>query len=312
MKSHIFTAFVGTLLLVSSIGGCTDKMSLSSVESKPTTTAVVAQANSTNNIETSIYNQINQYRQSHNLSAIRLDPFLSEQARLYSEQVARGETSFENTNFDAQFEVIRQNIPFESVKINLAYNEGYEDPATTTVENWLNSVSHRQNIEGNFDLMGVGVAKNEANQYYFTNILLKEIPPISNTVLQNLEREVFRQVNEYRRSQGLTMLVLDERISEQCRQHAQDMANGTATFSHDGFDQRVDNINQSIPYQAAAENLAYNQGHDDPVKVAVQGWIKSPGHHKNMIGDFELTGVGVARNEKGEYYFNQIFIKRFN
>jgi uncharacterized protein YkwD len=28
-----------------------------------------------------------------------------------------------------------------------------------------------------------------------------------------------------------------------------------------------------------------------------------------MIGDFNLTGIGVAKNRAGEYYFTQIFIK---
>ncbi len=310
MKNKIFKTTLGLFLLVATLEGCAKILSLPRVEPSSAPTSVGLVSNSTDVIETSIYTQINQYRQSRNLTPIRLDPFLSEQARLYSEQVAQGQTSFENTNFESQFERIGEQIPFESVKINLAYNEGYDDPATATVENWLESPSHRQNIEGNFNLMGIGVAKNLDNKYYFTQILLEEVPTISSSNLRALELEVFRQVNEYRQSRGLSTLRLDERISQQSRFHSEAMAQGSATFSHDGFDQRIDVINNSIPYRGAAENLAYNQGYDDPVKVAVEGWIDSPGHHKNMIGDFELTGVGVARNDQGEYYMNQIFIKQ--
>ena len=50
-------------------------------------------------------------------------------------------------------------------------------------------------------------------------------------------------------------------------------------------------------------------GYSNPGEVAVEGWIKSPGHHKNMIGDYDLTGIGIAQNSEGTYYFNQIFIK---
>lgn len=310
MKSKIFKTTLGLFLLVTALEGCAKHLSLPQVESSPSNPSVGLVSNSTEAIETSIYTQINQHRQSLNLTLIRLDPFLSEQARLYSQQVAQGQTSFENTNFESQFEQISKQIPFESIKINLAYNEGYDDPATTTVENWLESSSHRQNIEGNFDLMGIGVAKNQANEYYFTQILLEEVPSISSSNLRELELEVFRQVNEYRQSRGLSTLRLDERISQQSRFHSEAMAQGSATFSHDGFDQRIDIISNSISYRGAAENLAYNQGYDDPVKVAVEGWINSPGHHKNMIGDFDLTGVGVARNDQGEYYMNQIFIKQ--
>ena len=34
-------------------------------------------------------------------------------------------------------------------------------------------------------------------------------------------------------------------------------------------------------------------------------------HYENIIGDFNLTGIGVAVNEKNEYYFTQIFLKTY-
>jgi uncharacterized protein YkwD len=88
------------------------------------------------------------------------------------------------------------------------------------------------------------------------------------------------------------------------------MANGRVTFSHDGFQQRVAAIARTIPYNRAAENVAYNQGYSDPVRQAVQGWLKSTGHRQNIEGSFNLTGIGIAQNAKGEYYFTQVFIRR--
>jgi uncharacterized protein YkwD len=29
-----------------------------------------------------------------------------------------------------------------------------------------------------------------------------------------------------------------------------------------------------------------------------------------MVGAYDLTGIGIAKNAKGEYYYSQIFIKR--
>jgi len=43
---------------------------------------------------------------------------------------------------------------------------------------------------------------------------------------------------------------------------------------------------------------------------AVKGWINSPGHQKNMVGDYNLTGIGIAKNNVGEYYFTQLFVKK--
>ncbi len=125
-----------------------------------------------------------------------------------------------------------------------------------------------------------------------------------------MEQKIHEQVNQYRASRNLPLLKLDPRISEACRTHSKAMSEGKVPFSHQGFEQRVAAIAQSIPYRSAAENVAYNLGYSDPVTQAVQGWIESPGHRKNMEGTFDLTGVGVVQNAKGEYYFTQIFIRR--
>ncbi|MEC4984973.1 MAG: CAP domain-containing protein [Oscillatoria sp. PMC 1068.18] len=128
--------------------------------------------------------------------------------------------------------------------------------------------------------------------------------------LSALEQAINQQVNEYRQSKGLSALELDPRISEQSRLHSEAMAQGKVPFSHQGFEGRVKAVEKAIPYRAAAENVAYNQGYQDPVTQAVQGWIKSDGHRKNMEGDFDVSGIGVAKNAQGEYYFTQVFIKR--
>lgn len=138
------------------------------------------------------------------------------------------------------------------------------------------------------------------------------VPTTPTTIINptTLERAIHEQVNEYRRSQNLPPLKLDSNIIAVARAHSKAMASGRATFSHDGFDQRVEEISRRIDYRSAGENLAYNFGYSDPGKQAVVGWIKSPGHRKNMEGNFDLTGIGVAQNAKGEYYFTQLFIRQ--
>lgn len=126
---------------------------------------------------------------------------------------------------------------------------------------------------------------------------------------QMLEQSVHAQINQYRKSKGLPPLTLDPRISRQALGHSQAMASGRVPFSHNGFQQRVQAIASLIPYSGAAENVAYNMGYRDPATQAVQGWLKSPGHRKNIEGRYDLTGVGIAQNAKGEMYFTQIFIK---
>lgn len=132
----------------------------------------------------------------------------------------------------------------------------------------------------------------------------------NSTQFNNLEKSVHQQINQYRQSQNLPSLSWDETIAQQARVHSQAMASGAAPFSHKGFEERINSIKQSIPYRSAAENLAYNQGYSNPDQQAVAGWLESPGHLKNIQGDFNLTGVGITKNSKDEYYFTQIFLKR--
>ncbi|MFB2878979.1 CAP domain-containing protein [Floridanema aerugineum] len=136
-----------------------------------------------------------------------------------------------------------------------------------------------------------------------------EIVAQNPNTLTNLERSIHEQVNKYRQSQKLPPLTLNSAITQQSRLHSQAMANGKVPFSHQGFEQRVNAIEKSVSYNSAGENVAYNQGYKDPATQAVQGWLKSPGHLKNIRGNFNLTGIGVAQNSKGEYYFTQIFIR---
>jgi uncharacterized protein YkwD len=130
------------------------------------------------------------------------------------------------------------------------------------------------------------------------------------TSIATLEQKVFVQINQYRATKGLPPLTSNATIAQQARIHSQNMANGSVPFSHEGFQQRFQTIAAVIPLMSMAENVAYNSGYSDPVTVAVQGWLKSPGHKTNIEGNYNLTGIGVAKSRTGAYYFTQIFVRR--
>ncbi|AFZ55934.1 CAP domain-containing protein [Anabaena cylindrica FACHB-243] len=122
-----------------------------------------------------------------------------------------------------------------------------------------------------------------------------------------IEASVFQKINQYRASQNLPALTRNSQIDSQARIHSQNMASGRVGFGHSGFQSRIQAI--AIPYSAAAENVAYNQGSTDPATTAVQGWLKSTGHLTNIKGNYNLTGIGVANNSRGQIYFTQIFLR---
>ena len=124
-----------------------------------------------------------------------------------------------------------------------------------------------------------------------------------------MEQDILLQINEYRQSQFLSLLRWNETIADYCRTHSLNMAAGAVDFGHDGFNDRVNGIAQTISYEYAAENVASNN-YSDPVTTAVDGWLNSPEHLENIEGDYNLTGIGVAQDEDGVYYFTQIFIRQ--
>ena len=125
----------------------------------------------------------------------------------------------------------------------------------------------------------------------------------------SLERQTHDRINAYRYSKGLASLKWSDAIAEQARRHSRNMATGATAFGHDGFDARMHELVQSVMWTGVAENVFMLLNLPDPAAVAVGGWIDSPGHRQNIEGDYDLTGVGIARAEDGSLYFTQIFVK---
>ncbi|MBC8121752.1 MAG: CAP domain-containing protein [Gemmatimonadaceae bacterium] len=123
-----------------------------------------------------------------------------------------------------------------------------------------------------------------------------------------MEQTVHDKVNQYRTEHQLPPLTLDPRISEQARIHSRAMASGKVPVGHAGFGQRTRNLLKIISLRHVAENATYNQGYTVPEQQAVHDWIESTGHRVNLKGRYNLTGIGVVRNDVGEYYFTQIFV----
>jgi uncharacterized protein YkwD len=163
-------------------------------------------------------------------------------------------------------------------------------------------------------LTGCGSSGSKANQrpkgVQGNSLFVEGTAPLNQPNSNEVVRTVHQDVNEYRVSRGLQPLALHPLVSEVATAHSRKMATGKVPFGHDGFEKRLKTLRQSLPFSKAAENVGYNMGYPDPGSKAVKGWLHSPKHLENIQGDFNLTGIGVAKNDKGEYYFTQIFLKQ--
>ncbi len=129
----------------------------------------------------------------------------------------------------------------------------------------------------------------------------------TSTEALQLEQEVYQLINRYRISQNLPPLTANEILTQQARMHSQAMATKRIPIGHSGFVKRVKKISGSLPCRAAAENVAYNKGYSNSAQRAAQGWFKNKKHRENIEGNYHLTGIGVAMDSQGAYYFTQIF-----
>jgi len=124
-------------------------------------------------LENRIYNLVNQHRTQIGLEELKWRKIIAVQCRTHSQDMAEGRTDYGHGGFPERVGNIRKEITFASASELVAYNTGYADPAEAVVIGWLGSTWHREQIEGDYDLIGVGVFKNAQGIYYFTQILIR-------------------------------------------------------------------------------------------------------------------------------------------
>jgi uncharacterized protein YkwD len=129
---------------------------------------------------------------------------------------------------------------------------------------------------------------------------------ISANNIKKTQKTILQAINVYREMQGLLPLTLDNFISKVAAAHSEEMANNLVPFGHRGFENRINTIAQHFKHNMVAENVAYTS---EEAATVVSQWLASKGHRKNIEGNYNLTGIGIAYNKYGYVYVTQIFLK---
>jgi len=128
----------------------------------------------------------------------------------------------------------------------------------------------------------------------------------ANINLQGLEDQILYYINQHRKAIGKPALQMIDVASKQATIHSVDMAKQKTPFGHEGFESRINTITkQTGNVNAAAENVATGKL---TAQQVVDGWLHSPGHKKNIEGNYNFTGIGVAKDNNGQVFYTQIFI----
>ncbi|MBD2020565.1 CAP domain-containing protein [Leptolyngbya sp. FACHB-36] len=134
---------------------------------------------------------------------------------------------------------------------------------------------------------------------------------VQSSTTSQMEAQVRQRINEVRRKQGLSELRNNEKLAQVARNYSRRMAEENF-FSHNSpkGDTMVKRVRSAgISYVLLGENLFTCTNVPQPVPAAIDGWMNSPGHRKNILqSGFRETGIGVWR-KGNKYYFTQLFMR---
>jgi uncharacterized protein YkwD len=129
-----------------------------------------------------------------------------------------------------------------------------------------------------------------------------------------IERRAFEQTNVVRVRKGLPPLEWDADVCRMARSHSESMSR-LNYFSHitpDGL--RLRDRARAVgilTFTVLGENIAYNQGYEDPGAFAVERWMASEKHRANILSkEFRAMAIGTYVAPDGSVFLTQTFITR--
>jgi uncharacterized protein YkwD len=129
-----------------------------------------------------------------------------------------------------------------------------------------------------------------------------------------IEKRAFEMTNTARLRNNLAPLAWDPELCRMARIHSENMVR-QGFFAHETPDGKhlKDRAHAAgiAHFQMLGENIAYNQGFDDPGSFTVGRWMMSPGHRANILSaEFRQSAIGVFVAPDGTIYLTQEFIAR--
>lgn len=135
--------------------------------------------------------------------------------------------------------------------------------------------------------------------YIHSNYLTKNKPEIKGSYNSTYAAQVVKLVNEVRSSYGLTLLTIDNDLTEAAKIRAKEIV---TNFSHT----RPNGTTwDTVSSKAYGENLG--KGYNSNPERIVDAWMDSTGHRANILRE-DYTSIGVvAYNVEGTVYWVQLF-----
>jgi uncharacterized protein YkwD len=128
-------------------------------------------------MERIVMDMINKQRAGQGLGSLHWNEKAAQIARLHSENMAHYKF-FSHRGLDGLMVNDRADniqLDWHAIGENIAYNRGYDDPVGFTIQRWLESPSHKENImDKRWTETGIGVIVTPDGTYYLTQVFLVE------------------------------------------------------------------------------------------------------------------------------------------
>lgn len=236
---------------------------------------------------------INARRADAGLDPLNMEVSLNQYAQTWSEAQDQADAVSQRDSFadaPASFVVQDEFVTMNSMPASVVDFLEYQSP---------------EMLYGDYRWIGIGMSPyNDEIGYWTLDFAVDKPtePPAPEWTEEEVRQLILRDTNAFRAQHGLAPLQLMPQLNSVAQSWSRHMAD-TNTFQHNP------SFAQQYPsgWRAAGENIAAGY---DPTAV-VQGWINSPGHRANLLGDYNYIGIGFAENANSTYkrYYTQNFAR---
>ena len=133
----------------------------------------------------------------------------------------------------------------------------------------------------------------------------------NNKVNDEIGKKCLELTNQFRAKNNLPPLQWDDSIWKISLTHSKNMGDRKVPFGHKGFNERIKNF--PFNFSLACENVFMCQGYSQYsiAEMAVNGWINSPGHRKNLLSNTNSCAIATYITSSGAYYLTQMFARKY-
>jgi uncharacterized protein YkwD len=119
---------------------------------------------------------INAQRSKYHLRPLVLSGLLTTIAKIHSSNMAKGVVAFGHAGFEERVSEIRHCGHHQAFGENVGYFFHVQDTLEAAVNGWMKSRHHRENILGDFDDTGIGIAYDAQGKCFITQLFAKRKP----------------------------------------------------------------------------------------------------------------------------------------